>query len=213
MLRIYEWEWKQFPWQWAVQIKPEYRRLVTQALAKHWGLGYVEVVENKRSGGHAWVWPGRSTSRIALPAPKYRHSCPLGLIVHELAHVYDCRNNGGTGHRASFKTSLIKLQVEVRAYRLLPPIFNAIRVEKADAKKRSEQACATAIARAGRLEERRIAAHSPAGKLQRVQERAKRLRTRIKRLSTALRKAERQERRLERLAAPMEIQEGMVSPL
>jgi hypothetical protein len=66
------------------------------------------------------------------------------------------------------------------------------------------QVRAAAMARVGRLEERRRLAHGPAGKLQRAHERAKRLRTRIRRLSTALRKVERQARALKRRLVPAE---------
>jgi len=197
MLKIYEWEWKQFPWQWAVEIKPEYRARLTRELGQKFGLGWIEVSERKRSGGHASV--GTFNSHIALPWRGGK--CPLGLIIHELAHVYDAKKNHGTGHRASFKTALIKLQVEVRGYRMLPPIFAGIRKDRADARANMDKALARADAKATRLIEAKKAAGAPEAVLARVQARAKKLRTRIKRLQTALKKAERQAARLERRAA------------
>ncbi len=195
-LKVYSWEWKQFPWQWHVEIKPEYRRSLTLALAKHWGLTWARVAEVTRGNGHADKY-----GLIKLPGPTY--PCKLGLIIHELAHLYDGKVYKGNGHRASFKKSVIKLQVEVRTYRLLPPIFAAIRRDKAAGLVQMNKATTRAMARAERLAEARRLAHSPARRLQATQERVKRLRTRIKRLQTALKKAERQERRLNRVIEPV----------
>lgn len=199
-LKIYQWERQAFPWQHGVYIKPQWRRRLTLALAKHWGLGRITVHENKRGGGRAWV--RQNDAIIALPRPDRRWSCSLALIVHELAHVYDYRNYGGNGHRASFKKSVIKLYVEVRAYRLLPPIFAQMRREDAEAKARADQAMATATKRALRTEMVKQVKKTVPYKLQQVQARQKRLRTRIKRLQTALKKADRQARALEKRLGP-----------
>lgn len=200
-LKIYQWEWKQFPWQWAVEIKPEYRARLTRELGTRFGLGWIEVSENKRSGGHASV--GSFNSHIALPKPGSK--CPLGLIIHELAHVYDARKNHGTGHRASFKKALIKLQIEVKGYRMLPPIFAAIRRDRAAARANIDKALAKADAKAARRIEAKKRAGAPEAVLARTQARAKRLRTRIKRLQTALRKAERQAARMERRVSELAV--------
>lgn len=202
-LKIYQWERQAFPWQHSVHIKPQWRRRLTQELAKHWGLGHVSISETSRGGGRAW--PQRNL--IMLPSPNYRWSCPLSLIVHELAHLYDFKHYGGNGHRASFKKSVIKLYVEVRAYRLLPPIFAQMRREDAEAKERAVQAMATATKRALRTEMVKQVKKTVPYKLQQVQARQKRLRTRIKRLQTALKKADRQARTLEKRLGPPEVVE------
>ena len=200
-LAIYRWEKEQFHWHWRVEIRPEYRVRLTQILGRRWGLGHVSVVLRTRGGGSAHS--AKTWSQIALPAP--RHPCSLGLILHELAHVHDFKNFGGNGHRATFKKSLIKLFVEVRSFRVMPVAFWQIRLERHRALVEASKASRAAQAASRRLQrvgEAREAANSPAGRLKRVQARAKRLRTRIKRLQTALAKAERQARRLERRLDP-----------
>jgi len=199
-LHVYDWEREKFPWHQRVDIKPEFRVGLTAALAKAFGLRGIYASLETNGSGRAFVHRGL----IVLPKSKYR--CSLAMVVHEVAHHYDYKVYGGSGHRASFKKSLIKLFVEVRAYRMLPPIFAALRAEQAASKARAQKACAVAVARATRLDERRREARSPAGKLKRAQERAKRLRTRIKRLTTALKKAERQARALERRLAPVPVE-------
>ena len=203
-LQVYEWEWRAFPWQYHVEVRPQYRVPLTRALAKYFKLGDVLVLTDKRSGGCAT--PGLLYSTIRLPAPGSR--CKLGLIVHELAHISDRRRSDGCRrgnyHRASFKDAVARMQIAVRAYRLLPPIFAAIRKEAAAARERVSKEVEAAQRRAQRAQELKDLKKTVPYKLARAQERARRLRTRLKRVATALRKAERQERLLARRAAPVE---------
>lgn len=190
-LKIYKWERRQFPWQWNVDIKLEHRVVLAAALAKHWKLGWVEVRLSTRGGGFAHN--GTFNSVIQLPTSKY--SCPLAIIVHELAHVYDYRNFKGNGHRASFKRSLIKLMCEVRSLRLLVPAFAQIR----DNRTRKNLAMAKAIT-SGEKKSRRIERareksrqqrQEPSRMLLKAQDRVKRLAAKARRTKTALRKARR----------------------
>ena len=199
MPAIYRWEHQQFPWQYAIEIKPSLRIDLTQALARAYGFtkGSIPVRLNTRGGGRAHL--GTWGCSIDLPGPKYE--CPLGLIVHELAHVYDWVAFKHQGHDKTFKKSLIKLMVEVRTMKMLPPILEKLRKEQSYATTMWQKRILADQERSRRAAAAREEAQSPRGRLERAQEAAKRLRTRAKRLATALRKAEGRVRRLEGVVA------------
>jgi hypothetical protein len=200
--KVYAWEHRQFKWHYAVKIAYEHRRRVAIELAKKFGIKDLRVDLDTRGGGRAFVMQ----RRIRLPS--WRHPCSLGLILHEIAHVWDWIHLEGNGHRASFKKAMIKLAIETRAMRYLPPIFAQIRLEEAarlaqarkgwDRSRRAQEAAQRAVDRRLALRERK---KTPEWRLEHARARIKALGTRIKRLQTAQRKAERQARALERVVA------------
>lgn len=200
--KVYAWEHRQFKWHYAVKIAYEHRRRVAVDLARRFGIRDLRVDLDTRGGGRAFVMQ----RRIRLPS--WRHDCSLGLILHEIAHVYDWIHLEGNGHRASFKKCMIKLSIETRAMRYLPPIFAQIRVEEAARltqvrkgyarAQRAQDAAQRAVDRRLALKERR---KTPEWRLEQARARDKALGTRIKRLLTAQRKAQRQARALERVVA------------
>jgi hypothetical protein len=208
--KTYEWEQKKFPWHFRVLIKPEHRWFVATELAKRFGIKDLRVQLDHRGGGLAYVME----RRIRLPSSKYR--CSLGLMLHEIAHVYDWTRYEGNGHRASFKKAMIKLCVEVRVMRMLPPIYARIREDRAQMlgrimaqNDRSQRAMLTAQRAVDRAKALKVQKKTPEYRLERARARAKALRTRIKRLQTALKKAERQERALgRRLSPPVSVPAG-----
>ena len=138
--KVYEWERKTFPWHQKIWIKPDHRIALTRALAKHWGIGLGGTVTMvTRGGGHA-IYDSVQFSflRDSIKLPKEEYRCSLALILHELAHHYNHQKLKGDNHGAKFKQSVIKLFIEVRVMKLLPPIFAMLR-EK-DAKRREKRA-------------------------------------------------------------------------
>lgn len=198
--KVYAWEHRQFKWHYAVKIAYEHRRRVATDLAKRFGIKDLRVDLDRRGGGEAFVMQ----RRIRLPT--WRHECSLGLILHEIAHVWDWIHLEGNGHRASFKKSMIKLAIETRALRYLVPIYAQIRAEEAARlaqirngharAQRAQDAAQRAVDRRLALKERR---KTPEWRLEQARARDKALGTRIKRLQTAQKKAQRQVRALERV--------------
>jgi hypothetical protein len=105
-LKIYGWEHRQFRDMYDMHLIPATREQVIHALAKHFGikLSRVEFVTYKNGVAYSKM------GLIQLP----RKTCPVGLVVHELAHVYDWQKNGKDGHRKTFRQALIKLMVETK---------------------------------------------------------------------------------------------------
>jgi len=200
--KTYSWEKGQFKWHFGIQIKPEDRWRVATELAKRFGIKDLRVMLDRRGGGSAYVME----RRIRLPT--HRYSCSLGLIIHEIAHVYDWVHYEGNGHRASFKKAMIKLSIETRMYRYLIPIYAQIRKERAESRaaynarvERSQRAMAAADRAVGRKIALKAEKKTPEYRLASAKARSKTLATRIKRLQTAQKKADRQVRALERVVA------------
>lgn len=193
--KCYAWEHDQFPWHWRVKVRPEFRVLLTKRLAARFGLPSVNVTLTSRT----WAW-AHGCSWIELPCAS--HSCSLGMICHEIAHLVNYRFYKGRGHTGTFKRALIKVMVEARTMGMIPAAMAEVRQELSLAAKKASQAASREARQAQRLREAKELRQSPAWRLQHAQERAKRLRTRIKRLQTLLKKAERQARGLERRLTP-----------
>lgn len=200
--KCYAWEHEKFPWHYRIRIAPEHRWAVATELSKRFGIKDMRVQLDRRGGGEAFVME----RRIRLPS--HRYGCSLGLILHEIAHVYDWIHYEGNGHRASFKKAMIKLSIETRMYRHLIPIYAKIRQERAEVMKRrvaQSERSQRVIAAADRAAQRKIALKAekktPEYRLASAKARSKALATRIKRLVTAQRKADRQVRALERVVA------------
>jgi predicted SprT family Zn-dependent metalloprotease len=104
MLKIYAWEHRIFKDMYDIWILPEHKERVTRALAKHFGITLNHLQFTKYHNAEANGYLGL----IKLP----RKACQIGLIIHELAHLYNYQYNGQRGHRKAFKKSLIKLMVE-----------------------------------------------------------------------------------------------------
>src|SRR5579863_5161014 len=103
-LKIYAWEHATFPDLYNIHLLPTMRESVIRALAKFFGitLNPTDAIQFTTHGsGIAYSRQGR----IKLP----RNGCPVGLVCHELAHLYDWQVNGKDGHRKTFKKALIKL--------------------------------------------------------------------------------------------------------
>lgn len=120
MLKVYQWEEKTFPWQQKVNITPNLRREVTLRLAASLGIKVIEVETTLRGRDRGRAWP--SVRRIALPTRL--HNCSLGIILHELAHLWNYQLHQNRGHRLTWKRTLIKTYVESRKY-LKPTLLEA----------------------------------------------------------------------------------------
>jgi hypothetical protein len=190
--KTYAWEKDQFRWHWRVEVKPEFRVLLTQAMAARFGIKSVNVRLTDRTWAHATV--GFFADLITLP--NHKNQCRLGMVCHEVAHLVNHRLYKGRGHTGTFKRALIKVMVEVKP--MLPGLFGEVKRALHARAQESERQSQRAARQAQRLQEVKKTRQSPAWRLQRAQERAKRLRTKIKRLNTMLKKAERQERALAR---------------
>lgn len=192
--RCYAWEREKFPWHRGVSIRLKYRSLLTQKLARAFGIRGLTVTLNRRS----WAF-AHGSSWIELPGEGHR--CSLGMICHEIAHLVNFQDHGGRGHTGTFKKTVIKVYVETRVMRLLPPIFAEIRKELAEKRLKSEREAAAITRREQRVLDARSLRKTPGWRLQHALDRVRRLETRIKRLTTMKKKAERQARTLERSMA------------
>lgn len=106
MLKIYAWEHRVFKDMYDIHILPQHKERVTKNLAEHFGVKLNQLIFSKYKNGVAYS----SIGAIKLP----RKACPLGLIIHELAHLYNWQYNGQHGHHKAFKQTLIKLMVETK---------------------------------------------------------------------------------------------------
>lgn len=106
MLKIYQWEHRIFKDMYDIYILPEHKERVTRKLAQHFGITLKHLKFTKIRNASANGYFGS----IELP----RKACPLGLILHELAHLYNYQYNGERGHHKAFKQVLIKLMVETK---------------------------------------------------------------------------------------------------
>lgn len=192
-LKVYQWEHERFKWEQRILIRPEYRRLLTERLAKHWGIK-VRVDFTKRNGGecvNGWI--------IKLPTSNNR--CPLGVILHEIAHAYDSQKYGNRGHEKTFRNCLSLIYHQSRP--MLRVLLLAVKAEakmlameqKAAAEKQATKIESGAIRQASREALRK----SPAFKMERLRIRIKRLESRAKRIGTLLKSAKRSLSAMERI--------------
>jgi hypothetical protein len=114
MLKIYEWEHKQFQELYNIYLLPARRYYIINKLADHFGIHLNWLHFTSQSWGYAYV----SSAGIKLP----KRPSSLGLAIHELAHLYTFQKTGQHGHRKDFKKSLIKLMVETKY--ALPGVLN-----------------------------------------------------------------------------------------
>lgn len=96
MLEAYRKEWTQFPREQKIQLGCRMAQLVAYELGRRFDIYSLHVDMTNRSSGHAW------SNRIALP---YK-GCSLGMIIHELAHVYNYQKYRKHGHTGTFKNAL-----------------------------------------------------------------------------------------------------------
>ena len=107
-LKIYGWEHEKFPWSRELSIVPNARVRLAELIGKAYGVR-VHASLTTRGGGTARGY------YVDLPRPSY--DCPVGLIIHEVAHVVSndqCYYPHKPGHGPKFKKNLIKMMVEVR---------------------------------------------------------------------------------------------------
>ncbi len=105
-LKIYAWEHRTFREMYDIHFLPAVREQMIRALAQHFQITLRDIEFVNQRNGMAYS----RQARIKLP----RKTCPVGLVVHELAHLYDWQKNGKDGHRKTFKKALIKLMVETK---------------------------------------------------------------------------------------------------
>ena len=105
-LKIYGWEHKTFSDMYDVHFLPTVREQMIRALAAHFQITLRDIEFVNQRNGMSYS----RQARIKLP----RKGCPVGLAVHELAHLYDWQKNGKDGHRKTFRKALIKLMVETK---------------------------------------------------------------------------------------------------
>ena len=109
-LKVYEWEYKEFPWHQQVNIKPDLRAPLARMIAQQYKRDFrVELTTN--GNGMAYYW-NKWGPLVTLPRPSYR--CSLGLICHEVAHQVAYRLGGSKiGHSHAFKIVLIAVMEEM----------------------------------------------------------------------------------------------------
>lgn len=181
-LQIYTWEHETFPWFQRIKIRPEYRHIIARKIAHHFKIicRYVEL--NTRGGGLA--------HGTTIQLPNVNKSCSLGLIIHELAHLYDYQVNENSGHQKTFKKVLIKLYCELNR-ELVKQICDHAREtviqEKLHLQKEAEKQMCLAQKKREQITFRRSRYY----KIQMLQKRVKRLERRFKGIQTRLKTATR----------------------
>ena len=196
---FYRWEHRTFPWHFKVHIRGEFRRDLTQELARAWKapiMGNIRL--NKNGGGEG----GLGIIRL----PKAGWHCPLGLIVHELCHSIVGKKNG-RWHGREFRVEYIRRMAEVRRTDLLARCMKRVREKQ---RRRLEEGIKGAR-RAARREERKEALKAKRKtldyRIQRRLDQIVRLKRKIKGLQSRLKTARRSLVALERSKIRKEIEE------
>lgn len=121
-LKIYDWEHQLYPREQKIRIKTEYRVAVARKLATKFNI-YLRSVSLSKRGNRATTYC--QNAHIALP--NRHNTCGLGLILHELAHLYDYQYFKHSGHCKTFRKALVKLYVESKWY--LKDILREVKLE------------------------------------------------------------------------------------
>lgn len=175
-LKVYGVEHRQWPREQKININPKYRVRIAQKLCEKFGIKVPEVYETLRVANS-----GRATSWfIKLPRPVYKLS--LGVIFHEVAHVYNAKVNNAHGHTGTFRRSLIKAYVDGK--RLLPQIVREIRAEHLEEEARNRKMMTRQLTLATKKVEAKAKRDTIEFKIQKLQERVKKLDRKIKNLTT-----------------------------
>lgn len=193
--KTYAWEKDTFRWHWRVRVKPEFRVLLTQAMAERFGIKGVSVRLTDRTWAHASV--GFLHDLITLP--NARNDCKLGMICHEVAHLVNWRLYKGRGHTGTFKRALIKVMIEAKP--MLPSLFAHVRSVLHSRALETERQAQRADREAQRLRATRDLRKTTTYRIGLRRAQIKRLETRIKRLQTATKRARRSLAALERAEA------------
>lgn len=189
-LAIYRWEWSKFPWAWAVEVQPQYRVMLAQELTEHF-VGFRPRVDLSTMGR------GLAHGGMAISLPRSGVKCPLGLVLHEVAHLA-AHAKGSRGHDGTFKAQLIRVHVETRVMKLLPPIMERVRATLASNRRAYDRVVLRESAKAFRKAQ--VSAHRKTRgyKMELLRARVARLTTKSKRLATLLKKAHRSLAAMER---------------
>jgi len=105
-LKIYEWEHEKFEDLYNIHLLPEVRETIIYRLAKRFDIKLSAIGFTLNKNGQTWF----NHRYIELP----KQTCPLGLVLHELTHLYSFQKYGDGHHGRVFKKSLIKLMIETR---------------------------------------------------------------------------------------------------
>lgn len=177
-LKAYQKEHNRWPVEQKIRLGSTMTRLVTEALAKHYGLR-VRVEMTNRSSGHAW------SHTIALPYKGAR----LGMIYHEIAHVYcNQKYQERCGHTGKFWNALGVIYSQGKFL-----IKDILLKAKADAKLESQamieaqqRVIAKTLKAADRKNEAKILKATSEYKIAKVQAKIKKLESRAKCINTKL---------------------------
>lgn len=185
--KTYEWEHRQFPWHWKVRIKPQFAAILTDKLARRFGVATRVELTNR-----SWGRYHHGIHLITLPSS----GCSLGMICHEIAHAVNDRLYRGKGHTGTFKRALIKVMVEAKP--MLPAVFRELRATMASLAKDQQRLIDRAIRAEQQKKRAKEMKKTPAYRIEQRRRQVKKLETRIKRLQTALKRARRSLGALER---------------
>jgi hypothetical protein len=194
--KTYRWEKQTFQWHYRINILEKYRKPLTFALATHFGIRLREVqlrCKRAESGKCFQDW-----QMIRLPRPELK--CSLGIIIHELAHLYDYQVYQHTGHQGSFRKSVIKLYVESKG--IMTKTLDKVRAEIQNEEKLSHRITQKVIKKNERSLLKKQLRKTPQHKIERLRKRIKKLETRLKRTQTLLKKAKKTLIRQEKKATP-----------
>lgn len=196
-LAVYQKEAQRFPWERRINIIPKYRKEVCLALAKVFNVKVGRVRLVTRGNGKAY--PNAWIPQIDLPAPGER--CNLGLIVHEVTHLYNYQYHHNSGHQKTFWNclSLIYHHSRPQWYALL-----SAAKKEADAKAIAEQVAiqkqmARIQAGAFKKASQEALQKTPQYKMDKLRKRIKRLESRAKRTATLIKSAKRSLSAMERI--------------
>ena len=182
-IKAYDWEHKTWPWHQKVRIGTDLQAAVARGVAGLFGIRDLEVRFGGRSISRAY-----GTRSIRLAGGR-DGTVPLGVILHEVAHLVNARLYGGDGHRGTFRKALIKVYCESQAglSRVLRSAKAAADSERAAGERVAARAARDAQRRADRKAERGTTEH----RADLAAKRVVRLERRIKRLTTMLKSARR----------------------
>lgn len=187
-LQAYREEHEKYPTEQKIKLSARMAALVTDALARLHGLKLLAIKTESRTVGHAYNYG------VNLPA----NHCTLGLVLHELAHVYNHQRYHGDGHTGTFKNALGILYHHSRPnYKRI--LLNAkAQIDKENAEYRA-QAERMAEREKRRNEKMQALAEKKSSRVYRIEHLTKRiakLQSRRKRIETMIRTALRKRNRL-----------------
>lgn len=177
-LKAYRTENLRWPNEQRIKLNSVMTRLVTEALIKHYQLR-ANLEMTNRSSGHAWNY------LIVLPA----RGCSLGMIYHEIAHVYCYQKYGGNGgHTGKFWNALGVIYSQGKF--LIKDILLGSK-RKADQERQEmiaaqQRVIAKTMKSIERKEYAKVLKATSEYKIAKVQAKIKKLESRMKRMTTTL---------------------------